>query len=914
MKRFLTRRVGLVTLSALALVAVVIGGVFAFLGKTPPARANQFNQALTREHNDTGNEATGSGEPSQEQYDNRAYPATDIGYDQTVAASNAWQALSTHSGVPHSGYWQLVGPSNPSVPGAVTYTGNAANVSGRTTAIAVSSTCGSGVCRVWIGTAGGGVWETNNGLAQNPEWHSASDGLPTNAIGSLIIDPTDPTGRTLYVGTGEANGSSDSEAGMGLFKSTDGGDHWTAVAGSAAVAANRAIGSIAVDPQDPQHIFIGTAVARHGVSSVNGGRYTPPAAPKIGLYESTDGGATFTLAYSKTSDSVNPSSPTGGDFFRGGVSKIVFDPTTAGQVYFSMFDYGLFRGHTGAYQQVYFSPFTGNPGLTTVARTEFALAPLDGGKLRIYLGDAGTGVADFYRTDDAAALNGTDNSGWTKLSSSNKADPGYGSYNFCEGQCSYDMAIEAIPGHPDTVYIAGSMNYNEIFTAHQPSNGRAVQRSTDAGVHFTDMTNDVSNNGMHPDQHAIAFAPGTEIGFFASDGGMVRTSGAFADASSSCDSRGLSGQNLANCHAWLSAIPTRTYFLNNGLSTLEFQSVTVNPQNPVNDVIGGTQDNGTWAWNGPADKWFESVGGDGGQSAISYGNPNIRMHTYYGPQIDVNFNGTNPTGWDWTSDVLFASGEASSFYVPLIADPKAPGTDFVGLQHVFRTTDNGGQQAYLDQHCNELTGDFTVSCGDWQPLGQNLTGSTFGSDKGGSYVVAIARANDASTLWSATRRGRLFISTNGNAADPSTVSFTRIDDASTPTRFISGINVDPSNPYHAYVSFSGYDAYASAAGTATGHVFSVVYDPATGKATWTNISNDLGDVPVTGIAFDGNSGALFASSDFGVAKLDAGSSSWTPAAPGLPTVAVYGLTIDTNSHLLYAATHGRGIWRVDLSK
>ena len=44
------------------------------------------------------------------------------------------------------------------------------------------------------------------------------------------------------------------------------------------------------------------------------------------------------------------------------------------------------------------------------------------------------------------------------------------------------MVVTTPPGQPDTVVLSGSMNYDEIFTAHQPSNGRAIIRSTDAGV------------------------------------------------------------------------------------------------------------------------------------------------------------------------------------------------------------------------------------------------------------------------------------------------------------------------------------------------------------------------------------------------------------------------------------------------
>jgi hypothetical protein len=231
---------------------------------------------------------------------------------------------------------------------------------------------------------------------------------------------------------------------------------------------------------------------------------------------------------------------------------------------------------------------------------------------------------------------------------------------------------------------------------------------------------------------------------------------------------------------------------------------------------------------------------------------------------------------------------------------------------VWRTVDDGGPQPYLDQHCNEQTGDFQSPCGDWQPLGSptaTLTGSTYGTDKAGSYVVAITRApQDSSTLWAATRPGRLFISTNA-AAPASAVTFTRIDTSAQPGRFISDIAVDPKNPYHAFVSYSGYNAYTP---KTPGHVFDVTYDPTSGKATWKDISYDLGDAPITGIAYDDHTGNLYTSNDFGVTELQANATTWAPAAPGLPMVAVYSLNISSSGRVLYAATHGRGAWKLDL--
>ena len=903
--------------AALAAAVLILAAVATGLANGPKrsqglrklSHANGHAQALAiaRERLEKGGEAGPVG-PADEDYGNRAYPATAIAITETEHAHQAFQQVAGHpSG--HGSAWQEVGPKTPFVTAPATYTGRPTIVSGRVTALAVSPKCHGEDCTVFVGAAGGGVWAAPNGLAPKPNWKPANDGIPTNAIGSIFFDPNDSKARTLYVGTGEPNGSGDSEAGVGLYRSTDGGKSWSLVGGSHGVSLNRAIAAVAIEPGNPNHIWIGTAVARHGSSSSNGGRFTPPNAPKIGLYESTDGGQSFKLVFSVTSDDVNPTTPNGSDFFRGGVSNIQYD-TLSKRIYFSVFDYGLYRGTTASgYEQVFQSAGGGDVANSITSRTEFALAPLKTGKLRIYLGDIGGDIAHLYRTDDAnvAAASIV----WTKLPAGD---------DYCSNQCSYDMPVASPSGRPDEVWIGGQMQYDEIGGA---SNGRTVQRSTDAGQTFTDMTNDAQSppEGMHPDQHAIAFASDPGVAFLGSDGGVVRTNGEFVDASSDCDTRGLSPAELAACKVWLKSIPKLIVNLNDGLATLQFQSVSVNPANPLRDLLGGTQDNGTWAFDGK--DIFESVGGDGGQSGIDAGNANIRMHTYFEASPDVNFRKNDPLGWNWIGDPLFEV-EPQSFYIPLIADPKVSQTYFAGLNYVWRTTDSGGPQADLEKHCNEFTGDFPqgYTCGDWVRLGTVAdgnglgNGAFWGSDKAaGGYVVATERApSDTGTLWVGTRRGRVFVSKNADAKSESAVVFTRIDTSSQPTRFVSGIAIDPAHPNHAFLSYSGYNAYAAAAGTAPGHVFEATYDPVAKTTTWKNLDYNLGDEPITDIALDAKTGDLFASTDFGVATLKKGTTTWVPAAAGLPPVATYGLTIDSNARVLYAATHGRGVWKLDLSK
>jgi hypothetical protein len=484
------------------------------------------------------------------------------------------------------------------------------------------------------------------------------------------------------------------------------------------------------------------------------------------------------------------------------------------------------------------------------------------------------------------------------------------------------------------------MNYDELplYGGLPPrSNGRAVIRSTNASapasqVTWQDMTQDArppgATEGMHPDEHAIVFDPkNPAIALVGSDGGVIRVNLKHpADDSSQCAQRRydygsgpqpLEPADLKDCQSLLDGIPSRLDSLNKGLNTIQFQSLSVNPSDPKRQLLGGTQDNGTFFYRGKP-TWTEVVGGDGAQSGFNPDDGSISYHTYYDATPGVNFDNNDPKQWYDTYDPLQASPENRSFYTPFIVDPNVAGRLFIGMQHVWRTNDNGGSESYLKSHdCNTVY--FNPSrpgCGDWVPIGQDLTSPTFGN-RAGEYVVATTRApSDDKTLWAGTRIGRAFVSKNADAS-PGAVNFTRIDTNKTPGRFVSGIAVDPNDPNHAVISYSGYNVYTPGA---PGHVFDVHFDPSTGKATFKDISNNLGDQPVTGIVlvpsshgtakggFGSAGGDIYVSTDFGVSKLSNGSTKWVDAAPGMPAVATYGLTYSPEANRIYAATHGRGAY------
>ncbi len=232
-------------------------------------------------------EEAGSGEanregprsPAAEAVLNRAYPRSYV--DDRLARSTRRPSASPDRAVarplrlrsrpaPRAGDDELEGPApfTPNVPGEAsqfidpgTLKGPSTQESGRVTAIVIDPACTPGVCRMAVAAAGGGIWTTDDALAPKVTWTPPPNDLPTTSFGSLYYDAAHDV---LYAGSGEPNGSSDSEAGLGLFKSTDFGASWSKVPGSAAVATNRAIGAIAVDPNDPKTIYIGTAVAGTG--------------------------------------------------------------------------------------------------------------------------------------------------------------------------------------------------------------------------------------------------------------------------------------------------------------------------------------------------------------------------------------------------------------------------------------------------------------------------------------------------------------------------------------------------------------------------------------------------------------------------------------------------------------------------
>ena len=548
-----------------------------------------------------------------------------------------------------SGDWRPLGPTwAKGLPNAFrdrsVYNGGTPDFSGRIAHVAIDPNCGSrrgsDSCRLWIANANGGVWRTDDALGKRPEWKYLSQSFEHNNTASIELDPNDRSSNTIWVGTGEPNAcGSGCEAGVGVYKSTDGGDSWSEALGRDAFY-NRAVGSIAVKPGNSSVIFAASGRAVRGVSNVCCGGVDAliPGAPHFGLYRSLNGGSSWELVHQGATalctdtpaDTVSlggtPCSPRG-------ARRVMIDPADPNTVYASYFARGIWRsksnGDPGTWEQIMapigltFPVFPGNN-----ERAEFDVVRLASGKTRMYVGIGG-GVVDgnialpgvqavaayarFRRNDDVSSLaGGATAAAWQDLTSPAPDTPGYSSFGFCDPQCSYDAYVYVPAGAgPDTVYLSGSNRYGENnWGPNSPfccpdnpatgrSNGRAVLVSTNAGSTFTDLTDDTTDDRypfeLHPDHHALVTNPQNWRQFFdVGDGGIVRSNGVLVDDSGDCvQPKGYTGAQLTFCQLVLSRVPERLESMNEGLRTLHFYQIDSSPHDR-GTIIGGTQDNGSW--------------------------------------------------------------------------------------------------------------------------------------------------------------------------------------------------------------------------------------------------------------------------------------------------------------------------------
>jgi len=97
------------------------------------------------------------------------------------------------------------------------------NIGGRTRTILIDSRDPERKT-IWAGSVSGGLWKTEDITANDPQWTQNTDYLDNIAVGAMAQDPDNPS--VMYLGTGEGYPNADAVRGIGIFKSTDGGESW----------------------------------------------------------------------------------------------------------------------------------------------------------------------------------------------------------------------------------------------------------------------------------------------------------------------------------------------------------------------------------------------------------------------------------------------------------------------------------------------------------------------------------------------------------------------------------------------------------------------------------------------------------------------------------------------------------------
>ncbi len=334
------------------------------------------------------------------------------------------------------------------------------NQGGRTRAMIIDLNDASGNT-VFAGSVGGGLWKTTNINTAAPNWAPVNDMLSNLAVSALVQDPSNP--QVMYMGTGEGYNNSDAIRGLGIFKSTNGGNTWTQL------------------PSTNNTNFyynLKMQVLSSGVLLV---------ATRAGLYRSADGGASFTRVLGT------------GLGITGANSNLCYDVQISrnGDVYGSL-NGSVHKSTDGANT---FSAALVAP--VTLERVEVACAPSDNNVVYFLVERANTVEAILKSTDGGATF--------VVKTEPDDADGGIPASDFSRGQAWYDLTICVDPNNANNVVVGGV----DAF------------RSVDGGDTWLQLSHWYGGFGfqyMHADQHYFFYKPGSSsIAYFVNDGGIFQS-------------------------------------------------------------------------------------------------------------------------------------------------------------------------------------------------------------------------------------------------------------------------------------------------------------------------------------------------------------------------------------------------------
>jgi photosystem II stability/assembly factor-like uncharacterized protein len=641
---------------------------------------------------------------------------------------------------------------------------------------------------IYAAHASSGVFKTADGGAT---WEPITDDLPVLTIGAIALDPVDPD--VIYVGTGEANGQSFSWFGMGMFKSTDGGATWSYIG----LEETRYIARVVVDPINTDRIWVAGTGALFGTN------------PERGVYRSSNGGETWDLVLS-VSDST-------------AATDIAIDPAQPDTVFAAMWERvrgltyrhaggptsGIYRSYDGGDSWVELT--NGLPSGQYVGRIGISVCASSPNVVYAIYDDRSDYTAQVYKS-----TNGGDS--WTRTNDGALSGI-HSSFGWYFGQIRVD------PGNPNRAFAMGVPFY----------------RTQDGGSSWQEV-----GPSNHVDHHAMVFDPTDYSRIFEGNDGGIYVS----------TNSGTSWTKLYN------------------QPTNQFYAIEIDYLDP-DRLYGGTQDNGTLRTpTGGTDDWEAIFGGDGFYCNVDPTDSDVIYVEYQWGNLwkSTNFG----LWWEEVMDGIDYGGDRHNWSTPVVMDPSDHQTLYYGSHRVYRSTNGAGS---------------------WTPISGDLTGGDHGGSFGTITTIAVS-PTDPDVIYVGTDDSYVWVTQNGGGA------WTDIS-GSLPNRWVTRVAIDPLDPATVYVTFSGLRWDEN---------IGYVYTSSDYGSSWSDITGDLPAAPVNAIVVDpADPARLFVGSDVGCFYTEDYGSTWDILGAGLPAVPVYDLKIHNPTRTMVAGTHGRSMHSFDLS-
>jgi len=640
----------------------------------------------------------------------------------------------------------------------------------------------------------------------------------------------------------------------GVFKSTNMGNTWFPVFDDQAFLP---IGDLAVDPLHPDTIYAGTGEANGGHNNLPGG----------GLYKSVDGGTTWQLTGLENTVStgrivIDPTNTqtifvaSVGSYFGPNPERGIYKSTDGGQTWTS----SLFISDSTGAIDIVIDPT--NPNRLIASMWERVRRP---NSSHLYGPTSG-----IYRS-----LNG--GSSWSQLTSGlpNPSSTDVGRIGLALCQASPDIVYAL---YTDGYYYSGlykTTNFGDSWSDADPD-GEISNGTSSFSWYFGQVR-------VHPTNPNTVYA--MDVSYMRSvDGGAnwPIIYGYFGGPS-----------DMHVDHHALAFHPTNPSYIINGndggmnistdggvnwtkvaeLPVNQFYEIGLDKNNPQR-LYGGTQDNGTMrTLTGALNDWDQIYGGDGFYVIVDHTNPN----TIYAESQNGNL-GKSTNGGSTFSNCTngISSSEPTNWSTPVVMDPNNASVLYYGTDRVYKTT-NGANS--------------------WTAISPDLTDGIPGTRLGTVTTIGVSPVS-SSVIWAGTDDSHVWYTIDGGT------NWTDVS-ASLPYRWVTRVIPDPVNETGAYVTFSGLKWKDPQP-----HVFKT-NDLG---LTWTDISGNLPDAPLNAFAVDpNNTNNLFVGSDLGAYYSIDGGMNWSYISSNLPMVSVYDMKIHETGNFLVMGTHGRSMYKIDLS-